>query len=541
MFVSNNNTDTELQFSFNNPFHVALSGDGFLQEYIMKSFEYQYRKDILPNIDESRFDVLYSKKDSRPNFPINIMLSAYWFCSFYGISEEAFCDRVMTDIKLRYALGLEDVIGETPLCERTMQRFRARCVSYEEETGTDLLHEAVVQISRVMKEAMGIDGRSQRQDSMMIEAHIKKLSRLGLLYTCNQRMVKELSGSGAAVDESIKHYLKAGDRNEVSYHSDLSNGEKIALVLKESKQILGIAGDRYAASQNYKNLVRVLREQCNVDTDGNYTLKEKGDPSLNSYIMQSPVDPDATFRSKAGKEHRGYVADMVEEVGENGGVITDYSVEKNTHSDIDFEKESLEKAGSFQEGAPATRAVDGAYYSDETARMAAAKNINLEPTNLTGKDTPDIHADFELSDDGKEVRRCPEGKKPEATSYDENSGQCTAQFEAGTCANCKHREQCKAKCTKKSDKIKTSAKAKLRAEKQRSRETEEFKKNSHFRNGVESRPSLMRRFGRVDEFQAHGLHRVRFFFGNRVAGRNLKTYAAFCSQRDKCAQNQKAA
>ena len=79
MFVSNNNTDTELQFSFSNPFHVALSGDGFLQEYIMKSFEYQYRKDILPNIDESRFDVLYSKKDSRPNFPINIMLSAYWF------------------------------------------------------------------------------------------------------------------------------------------------------------------------------------------------------------------------------------------------------------------------------------------------------------------------------------------------------------------------------------------------------------------------------------------------------------------------------
>ena len=128
-----------------------------------------------------------------------------------------------------------------------MQRFRTRCVSYEEETGTDLLHEAVVQISKVMKEAMGIDGRSQRQDPMMIEAHIKKLSRLGLLYTCNQRMVKELHDSGAAIDESMRHYLKAGDRNEASYHSDLSNGEKIAAVLKESKRIMGIAGDSHAA------------------------------------------------------------------------------------------------------------------------------------------------------------------------------------------------------------------------------------------------------------------------------------------------------
>lgn len=541
MFASNDNTGIEFQFSFNNPFHVALSGDGFLQNYILNSFEYQYRKDILPKIDESRFDVLYSKKDSRPNFPINIMLSAYWFCSFYGISEGAFCDRVMTDIKLRYALGLEDVIGETPLCERTMQRFRDRCVSYEEETGRDLLHEAVVDISKIMKENMGIDGRNQRQDSMMIEAHIKKLSRLGLLYTCNQNMVKEFSKDDETIDEALLHYLKAGDRNEVSYHSDLSNGEKIVVVLKEARKILDLAGDKYTESQNYKNLTRVLREQCNVDEDGNYTLKEKGDPSLDASIMQSPVDPDATFRSKAGKQHRGYVADMVEEVGENGGIITDYSVEQNIHSDIDFEKESLEKAEVFPEDAPAKRVVDGAYYSDETAKMAGEKNINLEPTNLTGKDTQDIHADFVFSDDGREVMQCPEGNKPESTSYDETSGQCTVQFQAGTCANCKHKEECKAKCTKDSDKVRTSAKSKNRAEKQRSRGTEEFKENSHFRNGVESRPSLMRRYGRADELPVHGLNRIRFFFGNRIAGRNLRTYAVYCSQRDKCAQKQEAA
>lgn len=541
MFVKNNDADTELQLSFNNPFHVALLGDGFLQNYILNSFEYQFRKDILPKIDESRFDVLYSQKDSRPNYPINTLLSAYWFCSFYGISEESFCDRVVTDIKLRYALGLEDAVGGSPLCERTMQRFRARCISYEEETGIDLLHEAVVQISKTMKENMGIDGRNQRQDSMMIEAHIKKLSRLGLLYTCNQNMVKELSKKGETVDGTLRHYLKAGDRNEVSYHSDLSNGEKIAVVLKESRHILDVVGEKYAASQNYKNLVRVLREQCNVDGDGNYTLKEKGDPSLNSYIMQSPVDPDATFRSKAGRQHRGYVADIVEEVGGNGGIITEYSVEQNVHSDIDFEKESLEKADTFPGDRPATRTVDGAYYSDETARMAADKNINLEPTNLTGKDAADIHGDFEFSEDDREVLQCPKGNRPEATYYDEKSGQCTAQFKPGTCADCEHRDECRAKCTKNSDKAKVSAKSKRRAEKQRLRGTEEFRNSSHFRNGVESRPSLIRRFGRVDELQAHGIKRVRFFFGNRIAGRNLRTYAAFCSQRDKSAQKQKIA
>ena len=173
--------------------------------------------------------------------------------------------------------------------------------------------------------------------------------------------------------------------------------------------------------------------------------------------------------------------------------------------------------------------------------LCIVQQIGKVLTNLTGKDTQDIYADFVFSDDGREVMQCPEGNKPESTSYDETSGQCSAQFQAGTCANCKHKEECKAKCAKDSDKVRTSAKSKNRAEKQRSRGTEEFKENSHFRNGVESRPSLMRRYGRADELPVHGLNRIRFFFGNRIAGRNLRTYAVYCSQRDKCAQKQEAA
>jgi len=50
-------------------------------------------------------------------------------------------------------------------------------------------------------------------------------------------------------------------------------------------------------------------------------------------MLQNPSDPDATFRSKAGEEHRGYVANLEESVGENGSVITDYQFEQNIYSD----------------------------------------------------------------------------------------------------------------------------------------------------------------------------------------------------------------
>lgn len=54
---------------------------------------------------------------------------------------------------------------------------------------------------------------------------------------------------------------------------------------------------------------------------------------MNAEILQNPADPDATFREKARKQNRGYVANVTEISGENGSIVTDYQYEKNTYSD----------------------------------------------------------------------------------------------------------------------------------------------------------------------------------------------------------------
>ena len=46
---------------------------------------------------------------------------------------------------------------------------------------------------------------------------------------------------------------------------------------------------------------------------------------------ENPADPDATYRVKAGKEHRGYAANVVEAVDQTGCVIVDYQYEVNKH------------------------------------------------------------------------------------------------------------------------------------------------------------------------------------------------------------------
>lgn len=65
----------------------------------------------------------------------------------------------------------------------------------------------------------------------------------------------------------------------------------------------------------YQLLQRVLNEQSETDPNGNTVAKDKKHILPSS--LQNPSDPDATYRSKAGKDHKGYAGNLVETFDEN--------------------------------------------------------------------------------------------------------------------------------------------------------------------------------------------------------------------------------
>ena len=84
----------------------------------------------------------------------------------------------------------------------------------------------------------------------------------------------------------------------------LSAGEKTAIyqVVKEHAQDL-------MGSEQLALLERCMIEQTVVE-GGKRRLRGKEDGFKGSGMLQSPYDPDATFRVKAGKSHHGYVANL---------------------------------------------------------------------------------------------------------------------------------------------------------------------------------------------------------------------------------------
>lgn len=505
------------------------------KKFLDKSWAKYFAEHIFPKIDELPYAVLYSEKDSRPNTPVNVQIGALILKEFTGLSDDDILTALMFDIRYQYALHTTSFI-EQPLNDRSLGRFRVRCASYEQETGIDLLHGTIGSLADEMATIMKLDRSLKRMDSLMVASNIKRMSRLELLYTCVSNLAREVLKKTGCLPEELLHYTKEDDHNQVIYHNrSEETSEKIGLVLRDAKAFEDLCGSDYEESSNYQLLLRVLREQAVKKEDGTYRLREKEDGGMHAEILQNPADPDATFREKAGKQNRGYVANVTEISGENGSIVTDYQYEKNTYSDSQFMKDTIEKMGVQEE--MVTIVADGAYAGTKNEELAEANNIKLLTTNLTGREANDIMADFVFNEEGTRVLTCAGGHEPKSCSYNEQTGQCTVSFPIEACQSCPHKEKCRPKeyvhvCRKT-----VSQKTKNRAEQQRYRSSEEFKAASRYRNGVESIPSILRRKYQVDSIPARGQIRSKFVFGCKIGALNFKKFCKSMQDQHRYAQN----
>ena len=500
-----------------------------------RSWAKVFAEDIFPNIDEERFSVLYSDKASRPNTPVNVLVGAEIIKMLFDQSDDEMVDNLMLDPRYQLALHTSS-FDEQPLSDKSLSRFRRRCYDYETTHGVDLYHDCITNLAEATARMMGIDKRIRRMDSLMVEANIRKLSRMELLYTCIAKLVRYLHKiERDDLIEDMEHYCDPNDFNQVIYHNrNTETNDRIKTLLEDADKLLEKCNGSFEDVTEYQLFVRCISEQTIVE-DGTRRLATKEDNVMNSDIMQNPSDPDATYREKAGKKHRGYSANVEESVGENGSVVTDYQFDKNNKSDSAFLKEHL--ADTEHQDERTTIVADGAYASEENREMADDKNIDLVTTDLPGADVDPIKGEFELNDDGTEVICCPAGYTPKNNWYNKRTGQILVSFDHSCCANCPHKAECHAKIYKKVCKVSISQKTVNRAKLQSKMQTEEFKNFARFRNGVETIPSILKNVYDVNRMHVRGLIRCKFCFGGKIAALNFRKLLRFRRGTGNYAQN----
>lgn len=239
-----------------------------------KSWAKTFADKVFPAIDENIFSVLYSKKASRPNTPVNVIVGALILKEALNVTDDEIVEAMAFDIRYQYALHTTS-FEEQPISDRTLSRFRARVLSYETEHDVDLIHECVVKTAKEISDFMNMTPDKQRMDSLMVAANIRNLSLLELFYTCVSNLCKIMNERGTKIPDEQHHYIEKDDYNKCIYHKrNMDATERTIVVMKDADILIKICdstGD-FDDTREYQLLIRLLKERTIIDDDGSFLV-----------------------------------------------------------------------------------------------------------------------------------------------------------------------------------------------------------------------------------------------------------------------------
>jgi hypothetical protein len=515
-------------FCPNNQRNLFNSGEQlpkYKQRLLEKSWPKSFHNEVFPYINEENFAVLYSDNEAtRPNSPVNVLMGLLIIKEVLQLTDEELIGSLLFDARFQYAFHTINS-SQQPVSINTLGNFRRRVTRYFEKTKIDLIQIEVEAMAKRIANKLKVDARLLRMDSLMISSSCRNLSRIELVYSVNYLMVKALHKAGFEVPQSCLGYLEKGHKNETIYRMVSQETEsKLKTLLDQSEELYqaGLAtGEKTMSGKAFKCLERLLTEQT-VQAEGERLIRPGKEIAPDS--LQNPSDPDATFRVKGHESHIGYVGNLVNAYDGENQVIMNYDLQPNTYSDTQFTADVMVKL--VEEGTETINLVtDGAYYSDELAQNAP-DNIKLIPGQLTGAkpdETKFGYEQFQVNEEIHEVASCPAGHKPAETYHDIKGKSYTVKMSKEICSSCPLQERCPIQSQKKYNVARFSEKRYRTDQLRVQMGTEEYRKLTNSRAGIEGLPSVLRRRYGIDEMPIRGYVRAKIWFGFKIAAMNFKS------------------
>lgn len=394
---------------------------------------------ILRNINEMGFRTLYSDKASRPNAPVNVLVSALILKELKGISYDELMESVMFDLRFKTALGLAS-IGEVPFSRATLFNFQNRVLDYEQQTGTNLIEEVFDNLSARQIKDLSLKADIQRSDSTLVSSNIKKYSRLQLLIEVLVRLERILGEEDKRfIGEQLQPYLKTGTDKYIyglkakQLPHELEKLGKVYYTVFECMS----GKQEYRGRKEFINFQRAYMEHFVViDRE----INPKPTEELHSGMLQSPDDPDATYRQKRGEHNKGFTINGTETANPENPLqlITDISVNANN---IDDSQILNGRVDNLKEKTPELNEMhtDGGYGSEDNDKKFEQLEIDHITTAVRGRES-EIEKKIEQTDQSPEIYtvECP-SQKVESTPTKKRH---KVRFDMNACRQCPLNDRC---------------------------------------------------------------------------------------------------
>ncbi|MBQ8107436.1 MAG: hypothetical protein IJ129_01670 [Ruminococcus sp.] len=319
--------------------------------------EFIYRTIYFPLIDGNDFDI-YSDIISRPGTPPEICLS--WLClkNQYHVSYEDALLRLRFDRTWQLATGTLYMGESIPGGDKTISRFEERCAAYAKNNGVlnpiDIVSEKFATMSCALA---GIDGHLMRSDSTPASGNFTVRSREDLLYMAVCAGVDWITCSAApeqvkaldACDRLAKYKDPLFTLNRISDRWPASQDKRREMLCLDADALLEIYHMDDDSCKTKTVWESVINQQTKLNDQQVRVFAEKGDEQLNSSIIQSLLDEEATYRWKNGKSLWGYVLNAVEAANSKAHFIIFACLYPNNKADADMANELNLKYGPFFE------------------------------------------------------------------------------------------------------------------------------------------------------------------------------------------------
>jgi hypothetical protein len=415
------------------------------RERLEKSWAATFYREFFSRIDESKFEVLYSEQASRPNVPVNVLVSLEALKAGFGWSDAELEEQMAYNLQTRYALGYRDLrVGHFEL--RTVYNFRRRLAEYMQETGENLLDRAFEQVTDQQIRVLKLKTGKLRMDSVQIASNIREMSRIQLLVEVLQRVWRMLSKADQAqygaqfrpyTSETSSQYTYQIEPGESQSHL-----EAIGVVMQS---LVGTLATGYAEKVSYALLKRVYGEHF-LETEVS-SIRPKMGSELSAQSLQSPDDWEATYRQKRGVGYHGYVTNVTETCDPDNEVQLIVKVQTAPNA--------MDDAALLNEAVPNLVArtevdefyTDGGYNSPSVDTTLTTNGIEQFQTAIRGSQATTDHlsiSDFVFSrdDQGRPLTvTCPQGQSVSVATA-RHDQRFTALFDASQCDQCPLLAQC---------------------------------------------------------------------------------------------------
>lgn len=345
-----------------------------------KAWHNQFFKLVTSRIDEEAFMPLFEETNmGAPNASIRILVAMSILKEGFGCSDEALFEKCEFDLLARKALGLEMLDDKLPSLD-TYYLFGRRLTDYEQRTGVNLMERCFEQVTGEQIKLFRISGNSVRMDSKLIGSNIAQYSRYELIHRTLCKVLRD-----ECVIMMLNPKLRKGaevwlgeDSGKTVYRSN--KDEMAQRLVKIGLYIYAVLKRLRDDAPGYDLLHRVFHDQYIVEK-GNVELRDKH--KISSDSLQSPDDPDATYRDKGGEKVSGYVTNITETVEEDKpSIITSVQTEPVTFADCHFLQDAVANTERVTGHLVENVYADGAYQSPENREFA---RLHMGMELLTGK------------------------------------------------------------------------------------------------------------------------------------------------------------